>query len=555
MSLSHGVYIQEMQTPTTALTQIDSGVIVAVGTAPIQQKSVVLCNNLTEFVQNFGGGEGYTLNEVANCAFGLYNISPVIFINVFDPDKHFKEVENEFEGQTQFRIENSNLITDSIKITSGEKIEPTVLIKNTDYVADMMNLHEGEDAVAAIEILNLNKIVDGKFKVSYRRTRDALGGEPVIEEVSVSELEDNIWELTDDAILESVTVETGEVNTLVDIPFEVAQDSTGATIITILLGAPIVDDTVKLYYKLKDPTKVTAAEIIGGVNPENGEKYGLELIDAVPAKLGLNSTFTIIAPGFSEIPEVAAALAGKAKGLIFPSIAIADIDSEECKTYQAAVEWKTQHGLANPFLIYTYPRVILGDTQYYLSTHLACVMNLTDADNNFLPYVSPSNQRLQISGACLADGTEVFYSQDQANALGEVGIVTAFNRNSWRVWNNMNSAYPGSQDVKDIYISTRRMLNYLETYLQINYFSNLDAPITRRAVDSILQSANLYLASLVSQQALIDGELTFDESENPVSNLLAGRICFNLRYASPTPAQSIVFKIQFDASYYEDLFS
>ena len=548
--MQHGVYINEIKTATQALTTIESGIVIAVGTSKIPQKSPVLCHNLTEFVQKFG--DGGTLAEVANAAFSIYNISPVVFINAFNPEKHFAQVEEVYEGVRQFSI--TDLIEDSVQITTGEKIAPTQLVKDTDFTVGSMYLHgQDNDPVIALEFLNTDKIVDGKFKVTYRKASSALGGTPEVEEVELAELEDNIWELTDDTILESVTVETGGVDTLADVPFEVAQDSTGASIITVPFGANLVDDKLKLSYKVLALENVTAEDIIGGVDAATGEKYGLELIDAVPGKLGLNATFTIIAPGFSQIPEVAAAITGKAKavGGVFPSIAIADIDAAN---YQSAIEWKNTSGLASPFLIYTYPKVQIGGTFYRLSTHLACVMNVTDANNAGLPYVSPSNQRLQISGAVNENGVEVFLDQSQANSLNEVGIVTALYRNGWRAWGNYTSTGP-DEDFKDRWISVRRLLNFIEVSLDTNYFSNLDAPINRRNIDSILQSANLYLASLQSADALLGAELEFNEADNSTSDLMAGKLTFNLRWLSPPPSEAIIFKVQVDTSYFSNLFA
>ena len=99
------------------------------------------------------------------------------------------------------------------------------------------------------------------------------------------------------------------------------------------------------------------------------------------------------------------------------------------------------------------------------------------------------------------------------------------------------------------------MLNFIEVYLDTNYFSNLDAPITKRNIDSILQSANLYLASLASQGAILGAELEFNEEDNSTSDLMAGKITFNLRWLGAPPAEAIIFKVQVDTSYFSNLFS
>ena len=555
--MNHGIQISEQTTATRAMNQIESGIVVAIGTAPVASEKPVLAYTYAEFVNQLGYSddfEKYTLCEVASAQFQLYGMCPAVFINVFDPSKHFEEVEKTFEGVTEFSLEGEAQI-DTLKVTSGEKIEPTQLIKDTDFIVDKMYLHGADnDPVAAIEFLNLDKIVDGKFKVTYRMTREALGGEPTVEEVQVEELEDNIWELTDDTILESVTVESGGVDTLVELDCTV-ETGGGVAQVTILDAAAVVDNKISVSYKKADATLVTAADIIGGIDAATGAATGLALVDSIYPKWNLIPGI-LIAPKFSTDVAVITALTCKAKSIsnVFSGVAICDIPTS-CKTYSQAVEWKNENNLSDSHLILTYPKVLAEGKQYHLSTHLAALMNRVDYSNDSVPYQSPSNQGLEISAAVLDDGTEVFFNQSTANFMNANGIVTVFTfGNGLRAWGNYTSAYPATNDVKDIFIPVRRMFDFLSAMLLTNYISNLDVPIVRRQVDSILQSCNLYLASLTSRQMLLGGDLTFNEADNSTSDLMAGKITFRLNYCPPVPAQNIQFILEYDSSYYANLF-
>ena len=245
----------------------------------------------------------------------------------------------------------------------------------------------------------------------------------------------------------------------------------------------------------------------------------------------------------------------KAKGVsgIFPAMAVTDIDTDEAKTYTAAVEKKNAMNAADSHLIICYPKVKNGERMYHLSTHLAALMAKTDYENENIPFVSPSNQPLQIDSAILNDGTEVFLTRDQANLLNQNGIMTALSFSGWRAWGNYTAAYPASNDVKELYIPVRRMFNYLSATFIKNYISRLDMPITRRAIDSILTSANIFLNGLVNRGALLGARLVFPTDENSTADLLAGTLHFHLYLGVPLPAQTILFTMEFDTAYISSL--
>ena len=103
MSYRHGVYASEQATSLVPPVRVNTALPVVVGTAPVQtlEDGVVrpinnpqLVFSYADFVRRFGSlPEGakaadYTLTEFANIYLARYNVSPVVFINVFDPEKH-----------------------------------------------------------------------------------------------------------------------------------------------------------------------------------------------------------------------------------------------------------------------------------------------------------------------------------------------------------------------------------------------------------------------------------------------------------------------------------
>ena len=344
-------------------------------------------------------------------------------------------------------------------------------------------------------------------------------------------------------------------NLVEDEDFTFTYDGEQATI-SLITDTKIVDDAITVTYHKINLDKITAADIIGGVDAATGAVTGIELIDSIQPLYNLGGNFTIIAPKFSLDTQVAAALISKAKAVngLFPSMAVVDIDAATYKNYQNATAFKNSSNLNDSHLILTYPMVKVDDKVQYLSTHLAALMNQVDNEHDEIPYASPSNHVLQISSACLADGTEIYYSQNQANLLNDNGVVTVLSMNGLRAWGNRTAAYPSTNDVKDYFISVRRMVNFICSAFIQNYISELDVPINRRFLESVLQSANIYLSSLVAKGALLGGRLEFNEEDNTTTDLMSGALHFRLYVTPPSPAESMTFELEIDTSYYSALF-
>lgn len=98
MSYRHGIYIQEVPTGILPPVQVESALPFVVGTAPVHLTEAadlsdkinrpVLCYSYDQFVSLLGYSTDwskYSLCEFARCYFGLYNVGPVIFLNVLDP--------------------------------------------------------------------------------------------------------------------------------------------------------------------------------------------------------------------------------------------------------------------------------------------------------------------------------------------------------------------------------------------------------------------------------------------------------------------------------------
>jgi len=239
----------------------------------------------------------------------------------------------------------------------------------------------------------------------------------------------------------------------------------------------------------------------------------------------------------------------------FRAISLDDIDTDEVKKYTDAPAWKNDNNYVSTYEITCFPKVKLGDDTFHLSTQLAGLICQTDSLNEDIPYVSPSNKSLQCNSAVLKDGKEVWLAPDQAAYLNGEGIVTALNFiGGWKAWGNRTSIYPSVTDPKDAFIPLRRMFNWIGNTLTLTFWQKVDFPVNRRLVETILDSANIWLNGLSARQFILGGRIEFREDENPTTDLMDGIIRFHVYVTPPTPAREIDFILEYDPEYLKTLF-
>lgn len=319
----------------------------------------------------------------------------------------------------------------------------------------------------------------------------------------------------------------------------------------ILNGATSVNVT----YTYAAPELVTTNECIGGVDLNNNKTTGLQLIDNVFTQYRVLPG-VIVAPGFSDDPSVAAIMATKAGAIngIFRAIAVADLP-KSLINYIHVPEYKIKKNLVQEDLIVCWPRAIFNNQVMRLSTLTAGVIAKTDANNDDVPYVSPSNELLNMQSAT-ADGiNELWLSLDNANSLNANGIVTALNFNGgWRLWGNRTACFPDVTDIKDTFISNRRMFGWYSNQLILTWWQKVDDPIGHRLIQTIMNSEQITLNSYTAKGYILGGRIEFLESENSTLDLMDGIIQFHINLGTQSPAEHIKFSLEYDPDYLSTLF-
>ncbi|MHC1747436.1 MAG: phage tail sheath family protein [Cellulosilyticaceae bacterium] len=470
----HGVYTTEIPTSIIPPIQALAGLPIVIGTAPVhlaQKPSInqpILCYTYKEAVEQLGyisDFKSYTLCEFMKSHFTLFNVAPVVFINVLDPEKHKTTV-----------------------------AETTLPVKDKEVVIKA----------------------------------------PVI--------------------LKSLVIKgTTDTPLTIEHDYSASFNDEGELVITIL--SPSITGSVKVSYNKVDATKVTATDIVGGIG-NDGTVTGIELINEVLPRFALVPG-QIVSPKYSQEPTVAAVMTSKASNIngFFKCIALTDIPTDAATTYTEVAAWKNQNNYTYENQIVCWPKVRMGDDIYHMSTQLAGVLCKTDASNEGVPYVSPSNQSLQINGLVGKDDKEIILGIEQANYLNGQGIVTAINfSGGWKAWGNRTAAYPSTTEPKDVFIPLKRMFYWIGTSVIQTFWQKVDGPINRRLVDTVVDSLNIWMNGLTASGYILGGRVVFLEEENPQTAIMDGKVKFHLFVTPPTPAREIDFVLEYDVNYLKSLF-
>lgn len=316
-------------------------------------------------------------------------------------------------------------------------------------------------------------------------------------------------------------------------------------VIELLSGSSHYAETsISVAYNAVTPASVDNSAVATGL--ENIEKC-LTSVGIVPD--------IICAPGYSDNSGVAAVMATKAAGInaMFQAKALIDISTASsggADVYSEVAALKASNNFTDKNQIACWPLLKLSGKVFHFSTQLAGLMAQVDTANGGIPYESPSNKGLQCDSLVVAAGTEVRLTLAQANILNAAGVMTALNfMGGFVAWGNYTACYPASTDVKDYFIPVSRTFDWVGNALITTFWSKLDLPMNRRLIDSIMDTANIWLNGLVGGGYLLGARAEFREDENPLTNLMAGIIKIHIYITPPSPAQEIDFVREYDASY------
>lgn len=319
-------------------------------------------------------------------------------------------------------------------------------------------------------------------------------------------------------------------------------------------GSIAANASVAADYTYADPAKVTAAEIIGGVDVA-GKRSGLR---AFPDSYNLFGFFPkiFIAPGFSSLNSVSVELIAAAEQMA----GIAYIDAPIGTTPQQAIAGRGPAGSINfnsssDRVRLCYPHVKVydaatdGERLQPLSIRAAGARAAVDLDNGY--WWSSSNRELMgVLGLERPLTARVDDPFSEVNLLNEVGITTVFNSfgTGLRLWGNRTAAWPTVTHMRN-FENVRRTKDIIDESIRFSSLQFADMPITQGLIDSVTESVNQFGRKLIGDGALLGFECWYDPARNPQTQLEQGHVLFSYKLTVPPPFERGTFETEITGEY------
>lgn len=311
---------------------------------------------------------------------------------------------------------------------------------------------------------------------------------------------------------------------------------------------------IAIVINVYDPEKhenveaVKIGDINGGIDAATGKRTGLKAFEDYYSLFGYYPK-TIIAPVFCEDTAVVTEI-----NTICNKIrAMGIVDAPVGATVQDVIKGRGPQGTINfntssERIILCYPHLKVYDSttdsiklQPY-SQRLAGVIAAKDVEKGY--HWSPSNTEIQgIVGVERQLTSMINDPTSEVNTLNEAGVVTVFNSygSGLRTWGNRTAAYPSSTHPTN-FINVRRTADILHESVEYAMLQFIDFPIDNGLIDSICETVNQFIRTLIGRGALIDGKCSFNSEKNPTTEIANGHLTFDIEFMPPTPAERITFE-------------
>ena len=259
----------------------------------------------------------------------------------------------------------------------------------------------------------------------------------------------------------------------------------------------------------------------------------------------------VAAPKFSKDPTYHVKMITKANSKIsgkWGFVCVSDIPTATNADVASAITWKNTNGYTSRLDKVCFPKVSLTGIAFHLSTLAVVTMQQIDTAAEGVPYISPSNKAIYADSAIL-DSAPIYIDEPTANSLNTVGITSVnIVKGSLHLWGNNMANYLSTdatilpENKQDASI---RMMIYMQNFLQYNYMDEIDGPIARRDIDSIIASVQQWMNSLISDGMLLYALVNFVAESNSTGEMVDGNFVFDIATTTTPNAKSVTFKLQY----------
>lgn len=323
-----------------------------------------------------------------------------------------------------------------------------------------------------------------------------------------------------------------------------------------IFSSATLDGQIEINYYEVDPSQITKEDIIGGTTA-SGKRTGFSAISYMYLK-NYAIPNIVCAPGWSQYPEVEAALAAACQDINghYMAYHIADLPTVDeqgvaVDTIAKAKKWRADNGYSSEDGDVAWPMVVGSDKKnYHISTFAAAVFLQQDIESSNLPIASCSNKTIPAIAQYFGGNSENGgFDREEANELDEVGILTVAPwAGSWKLWGGHTAAYRYgvNNDERLIFHNSPRIMMYIMNWFQESFDPNIDELLTRNTVDEIITTTTEFLNRLCNMGGLIGTPVVeFSEVDNPTSDLVNGQITIGIQETSAPLLHSIIGRVQY----------
>ena len=458
--------------------------------------------------------------------------------------------------QVVFGTAPINLADDPYKVTNTPLIAYSwaEAVKQLGYSADYKNYTLCEAMYASFQLIGVAPVIFINVLDPKKHKKKNEAATVPVEEMEAVVPITGILKDTVTVKMKGADEESEDTPLGFETDYLLSFDDDGNLLVTLIAGgAGAAAKALVVESTSIDPTAVKPSDIIGA--SATGGAKGFEVLQQIYPKFGMTPGL-LLAPGWSHIPDVGIVLAAKCEEIngYFTCECLIDIDStaDGCTAYSDIKVAKEAAGCVSAHAMALWPCIAVGSHWFWYSAIMGALIAKVDAENDDVPNLSPSNKLIGATGTVLATGEEVLLDQVQGNAVNSLGVTTAINVNGWRTWGNNSAVYPASTDPKDRWFCCRRFFSWWGNSFILTYFQKVDNPMNPRLIETIVDSENIRGASYVSQGKCARAEIVYNADENPVTDLLNGKITFH-QYLTPyPPAEDILNILEFDPNALSD---
>ncbi len=325
-------------------------------------------------------------------------------------------------------------------------------------------------------------------------------------------------------------------------------------VLTIVAGAKLMPrSSLTVAYNYLDPTKVTDNLVTGSVsNDQYTGVYallGAETVTSVRPRL-------LIAPGFTSDrpgnPPAANPTVAALSGIADRTKSIAIVDGPNT-TDDAAISYRNDWGSKRIYMVdpsAKWQNPVTGTIEAVpASPYVAALFAKIDTQKGF--WFSPSNN---VIDGIVGTGRPIDFQMGdpacRANVLNADEIATIIHRKGFKLWGDRTC----STDPQWAFVNVVRTADMIGDGLLDSIDWAVDNNITKKFVESVVESVKAYLALLKELGAIIDGTAWADPDLNTPETIASGQLYIDFDFAPAYPAEHITFREQINNSYLTEIF-